>query len=115
MKQQPLPACPSAAPPLPAATHPDPACPPALRLPAAACPSPSLPAPLRSPTTHSPTPPSTPHHAACRLEELDSVRFYKLVKECGLLCRRFSRGHVDVAFTTAKRRKELRRWEAGAQ
>lgn len=46
----------------------------------------------------------------CRLEELDSARFYKLAKECGLLSRRFSKGHADVAFTAAKRRKELRRW-----
>ncbi|KAL4420105.1 hypothetical protein ABPG77_000586 [Micractinium sp. CCAP 211/92] len=48
-----------------------------------------------------------------RLEELDSARFYKLAKECGLLSRRFSKGHADVAFTAAKRRKELRRLTFG--
>jgi hypothetical protein len=44
-----------------------------------------------------------------RLEELDSARFTKLCRECGLLCRRFTPGYADVAFTAAKKRKELRR------
>lgn len=45
-----------------------------------------------------------------RLEELDSARFIKLCRECDLLCRRFTTAHADVAFTAAKKRKELRRW-----
>lgn len=45
-----------------------------------------------------------------RLEELDSARFTKLCRECGLLCRRFTQGYADVAFTAAKKRKELRKW-----
>lgn len=48
-----------------------------------------------------------------RLEEMDGARFTKLARECGLLCRRFTRGHADVAFTTAKRRKGLRRLTFG--
>ena len=49
------------------------------------------------------------HSSWPRLEELDSARFTKLCRECGLLCRRFTQGYADVAFTAAKKRKELRR------
>lgn len=48
--------------------------------------------------------------SATRVEELDSARFMKLCRDTGLLCRRFTAGCADVAFTTAKRRKDLRRW-----
>lgn len=67
-----------------------------------------------TPVPHSQAPhPPTSTPSACRLEELDSARFTKLCRECGLLCRRFTQGYADVAFTTAKKRKELRRWGRG--
>lgn len=45
--------------------------------------------------------------------ELDSQRFAKLCKECGLSDRRFSPGYADVTFTLAKKnKKEQRRWAA---
>ena len=46
--------------------------------------------------------------------ELDSQRFAKLCKECGLTDRRFSNGYADVAFTLAKKnKKEQRRCVGG--
>ena len=46
--------------------------------------------------------------------ELDSQRFAKLCKECGLTDRRFSQGYADVAFTLArKNKKEQCRWAGG--
>lgn len=44
-----------------------------------------------------------------RLAELDSARFMKLCRECGLLCKRFTPAHADITFTSAKSRREQRR------
>jgi hypothetical protein len=42
-------------------------------------------------------------------DELDSARFAKLCRDCGLLDRRFTAGYADVAFAMARRGKEQRR------
>lgn len=67
-------------------------------------------APLHLPRRHVSLPLPLSSFLPARLEELDSARFTKLCRECGLLCRRFTPGYADVAFTAAKKRKELRKW-----
>jgi hypothetical protein len=47
--------------------------------------------------------------------ELDSQRFAKLCKECGLTDRRFSNGYADVAFTLAKKNKKEQRRSGGGR